>query len=149
MKYRVYVSDMGSMATGYVDAETLSEVEKYQSFFSNNDNTGRGFFEAELPSITEQEKGPVYLRATSEEIRFGCYDPEGWNPTHSVHKSENEGCQVVFDSMVTYYAYEDRVNEDYDGYLSKDEIKNFLHSEDISIFENVFEEYESEREEQE
>lgn len=149
MKYRVYISDMGSMATGYVDEETLSEVEKYQSFFTDNDDNGKGFFEVELPSITEKENGPVYLRATSDEIRFGCYDPEGWHPIHRVHTSENGDCQVVFDSMVTYYAYEDLVNEDYDGYLSTDEVKDSLHPEDVNVFENLFEEYKSEKEEEE
>lgn len=145
MKYRIYISKMGDIATGYIDDETLSEIEKYQSFFQENDVHGEGFFEAELPTISDTE--PVFVRAGSEDMSFGVYDPEGWYPIHGSETVQKNDCEVVFDSMIPYYAYEDLVADEYDGYLGKEQIYKVLHTEDKEVFDKVFQDYKSDQNE--
>lgn len=143
MEYRVYILNMGNVSTGYVDKETLAEVRNYQSFFADNDNHGTGFFEIELPSLNSGGES-VYLRATSEEMRFGSHSPEGWNPVRGDTVSKN-GCSVLFDDMLVYYAYEDIIHKNQNVHLSKKEIEDSLHEEDTDIFTEVFERYKSEK----
>jgi hypothetical protein len=149
MKYRVYTSDRQNIISGYVTEEMLNDIRKYQDFFKENDTgLGEGIYEADLPSLnsTEENKRNIVLKATAEEIKFGVYGYEGWEPIFQEYLVENDKCQVVFDRMIMYYVYEDKKYDEYDKYLSYQEAINNIHIEDKNIFNNLLDSYEANQE---
>lgn len=149
MVTRVYLSTHRGILSGEVSEDVQHRISQYRNVFSDIDSSGpgSGFFEVQLDSCFEsdEEYENLYLRATKEETKFGYYGPEGWRCLHSDYRREQNDETVIFDSMIPHYAYEDQVNE-YSLGPEYEEILDSIHSDDIELFNKVFEDYvESER----
>lgn len=141
---RLYISTYRGIISGQMGDNLRERVQEYRDVFEDLDNegSGNGVFESELQPVNskDEELGPVYVRAESNSIEFGYYGPEGWSSIHGKYEVEVGEENVIFDSMIPYYAHEDQATEYYSG-PTYDEIIDSLHGEDIEAFKKVLEEY--------
>lgn len=144
---RVYISTTRGIISGEFDDDVRTRANEYVDFFEVMDSQGdgKGYFEIKLPPIKEQtdednKKRDVFLRATADGYVFGHYGHEGWEKLRTDFEVKKDNKTVMFDSMVLYYAYKDLTSDFSIGSSYEETVEN-IHSDDISEFEEIFEEY--------
>ena len=148
MRYRVYLPRFGEVLTGVMTEEEFEEAMEYREFFAKNDelSKGEGTYEVQLTPLERQEEQDrnIVARVTEDDLEFGYYGHEGWNPCISSHSRMVDETEVVFDTMIPYYIqkaeeYEEK-EEDYSVEPDRDTVFTHVSDRDHAFLKDIIQE---------